>query len=37
MDTDAKLQHIIDHRAALEAELGRRQAIVRDYVRGVAG
>src|SRR4051794_35924266 len=30
------LQHIIDSRGALVAELGRRQAIVRDYVRGVA-
>src|SRR5579885_1707341 len=30
------LQHIIDNRGALLAELHRRQAIVRDYVRGVA-
>lgn len=30
------LQHIIDHRSDLLAELHRRQAIVRDYVRGVA-
>jgi hypothetical protein len=30
------LQHIIDHRDALLADLNRRQAIVRDYVRGVA-
>src|ERR1700722_20387689 len=30
------LQHIIDHRDALIAELRQRQAIVRDYVRGVA-
>ena len=37
MDTEGKLQYIIDHRESLEAELGRRQAIVRDYVRGVAG
>lgn len=36
MDAEAKLQHIIDHRESHEAELGRRQAIVRDYVRGVA-
>ena len=32
-----KLQHIIDNRAALLVELRRRQAIVRDYTRGVAG
>jgi hypothetical protein len=31
------LQHIIENRNALLADLGRRQAIVRDYVRGVAG
>src|SRR5581483_12049630 len=30
------LQHIIDNRGILRAELHRRQAIVRDYVRGVA-
>lgn len=30
------LQHIIDNRGVLLAELTRRQAIVRDYVRGVA-
>jgi hypothetical protein len=30
------LQHILDNRAALLAELRRRQAVVRDYVRGVA-
>jgi hypothetical protein len=30
------LQHIIDNRGVLLAELHRRQAIVRDYVRGVA-
>src|ERR1700733_10193930 len=33
---DMTLQHIIDNRAALVAELNRRQGIVRDYVRGVA-
>jgi hypothetical protein len=33
---DMTLQHIIDNRAALLAELKRRQGIVRDYVRGVA-
>jgi hypothetical protein len=36
VDSSATLQHIIDHRDALLAELSRRQAIVRDYVRGVA-
>jgi len=30
------LQHIIDNRGVLLAELHRRQEIVRDYVRGVA-
>lgn len=30
------LQHIIDNRGGLLAELHRRQSIVRDYVRGVA-
>src|SRR5262249_36982803 len=30
------LQYIIDNRAALLADLKRRQAIVRDYVRAVA-
>ncbi len=30
------LQHIIDNRGSLLADLHRRQAIVRDYVRGVA-
>jgi hypothetical protein len=30
------LQHIVDNRAGLLAELNRRQGIVRDYVRGVA-
>jgi hypothetical protein len=30
------LQHIIDNRGSLLAELHRRKAIVRDYVRGVA-
>jgi hypothetical protein len=29
------LQHIIDNRGVLRAELHRRQAIVRDYIRGV--
>jgi hypothetical protein len=33
---DLTLQHIIDNRAALLAELKARQAIVRDLVRGVA-
>jgi hypothetical protein len=33
---DLNLQHIIDHRVALLAELKRRQGIVRDFVRGVA-
>lgn len=33
---DLTLQHIIENRAALLAELNRRQGIVRDYVRGVA-
>ncbi len=36
MNTNFTLQHIIDHRDALLADLKRRQAIVRDYVRGVA-
>jgi hypothetical protein len=31
------LQHIIDNRTALLGELNRRQQVVRDYVRGVAG
>jgi hypothetical protein len=31
------LQHILDNRAGLLADLHRRQAVVRDYVRGVAG
>jgi hypothetical protein len=30
------LQHIIDNRSAYLGELRRRQAIVRDYTRGVA-
>src|SRR5579864_7248218 len=30
------LKHIMDNRSGLLAELHRRQAIVRDYVRGVA-
>jgi hypothetical protein len=33
---DLTLQHIIDNRAALLAELKRRQGIVRDFVRSVA-
>jgi len=36
MTMNLTLQHIIDNRAAHLAELTRRQAIVRDYVRGVA-
>jgi hypothetical protein len=36
VNTNLTLQHIIDNRDALLAELNRRQAIVRDYVRGVA-
>ena len=36
MNTGVTLQSIIDNRDALLAELDRRQAIVRDYVRGVA-
>jgi hypothetical protein len=32
----ATLQHILDNRGVLLAELNQRQAIVRDYVRGVA-
>ena len=30
------LQHVVDNRSALVAELNRRQGIVRDYVRAVA-
>jgi hypothetical protein len=33
---DVTLQHIVDNRADLLAELKRRQGIVRDYVRAVA-
>ncbi|HYT88172.1 MAG TPA: hypothetical protein VEL76_05595 [Gemmataceae bacterium] len=33
---DLTLQHIIDHRLHLRAELNRRQGVLRDYVRGVA-
>lgn len=33
---DLTLQHIVDNRADLLAELKRRQGIVRDYVRAVA-
>ena len=36
MDESVNLQHIVENRVALLAELDRRQAIVRDYVRGVA-
>ena len=33
---DLTLQHIMDNRTALLADLKGRQAIVRDYVRAVA-
>jgi hypothetical protein len=33
---DLTLQHILDNRDTLLADLTRRQAVVRDYVRGVA-
>jgi hypothetical protein len=33
---DLTLQYITEHRAALLAELHKRQAVVRDFVRGVA-
>jgi hypothetical protein len=36
MNETVTLQHIADNRAALLAELHWRQALVRDYVRGVA-
>jgi hypothetical protein len=36
VDDPVTLQHIIDTRADLLAELHRRQAVVRDHVRGVA-
>src|SRR5262249_54756643 len=36
MSDHLTLQHIIDQQTALLAELRRRQAVVRDYVRGVA-
>ncbi len=36
MSENMTLQYIVDNRSALLAELHRRQAIVRDYVRGVA-
>jgi hypothetical protein len=36
VNTNMTLQLIIDSRGTLLAELNRRQAIVRDYVRGVA-
>ena len=35
MTQNLTLQHIIDNRASLLAELKRRQAIVRDYIRAV--
>jgi hypothetical protein len=37
IDNCNSLQHIIDNRSSLLAELHKRQTIVRDYVRGVAG
>jgi hypothetical protein len=36
MNDPMTLQHIVAHRTSLLAELRRRQAVVRDYVRGVA-
>src|SRR5208337_328989 len=36
MDANMTLNFVIDNRSGLLAELHRRQAIVRDYVRGVA-
>lgn len=36
MGETVTLEHITNHRGVLVAELRRRQAIVRDYVRGVA-
>jgi hypothetical protein len=36
VDESVTLQHILENRNALLADLNRRQAIVRDYVRGVA-
>ena len=36
MDESVSIQHILENRVALLSELNRRQAIVRDYVRGVA-
>ena len=36
MDHQLTIDHIVAHRGTLLAELKRRQAIVRDYVRGVA-
>jgi hypothetical protein len=36
MDANMTLNYVIDNRSGLLAELHRRQAIVRDYVRGVA-
>jgi hypothetical protein len=36
VSTQLTAEHIFDHRGPLLAELQRRQAVVRDYVRGVA-
>lgn len=36
MENPLTIQHVVDNRDALLADLGRRQAIVRDNVRGVA-
>jgi hypothetical protein len=36
VDESVSLQYILENRSALVPELNRRQAIVRDYVRGVA-
>jgi hypothetical protein len=36
MDANMTLNYVMDNRSGLLAELHRRQAIVRDYVRGVA-
>lgn len=37
MGSSTCLQHILDNKAALLADLRQRQGVVRDYVRGVAG
>lgn len=37
MSSSLTIQHIIEHSTSLLADLERRQGIVRDYVRGVAG